>query len=482
MRVKDRFRLAGKEMMRGNIGNAMKSFLISSDSYTKANGGLYFFAEDGKAVHFQYENVNSSLKAYMKCPAVTAIINRKAQAFINGKTFLTNTAGKARGKEATGEIANQVRAVMKRPNGLQTWHQFEVQNYIYQQISGYCVVLPVKPVGFPNYKATSLWNVPPWMLNIIEKPNINLLTAKSLKDFIALVQIVWGGLVINLNLDDIYIFKDFTVSPSSFAIPESRLCSLAQPVNNIIGAYESRNVLINRRGALGILSNQAKDVNGFVPLDPEDKKLLEDDFKRYGLRRDQAQFIVTNASLSWQQMGYPTKDLMLFEEVQDDMERICDAFGFPPRLLGSPQGNSLGGNDVKIYDKNLYQNTIIPESCNIYQQWNQFFDLEKYGLELTKDYKHIPALQEDQLNEALALYRRNQGAQIQFYMNLITLNEWREINDQDPMNGDLGDLYYYELVEKGVKFGQGPAGANNPEQTNTDTQNSSDGNSSNNNA
>jgi hypothetical protein len=319
------------------------------------------------------------------------------------------------------------------------------------------------------------------MLNIIERPNVNLLAATSAKDFIWAVQLVWGGLVINLNLDDIFIFKDFTPSASSYVLPESRICSLKQPVNNVIGAYEARNVLINRRGALGILSNNGKDVNGTLPLDPEEKKALEEDFKRYGIRKEQVQMIITNAALSWQQMGYPTKELMLFEEIEDDIMRMCDTYSYPYRLLSSNQANSLGGTDAKVFDKRLYQAAIIPESESMYDQWNDFFDLEAYGLIMQKDYKHVAALQEDQLNEAIARYRRNQGAEIEFRMNVITLNEWRALNNDDPLDGELGDKYYYELIERGIVFGQGTGGSNNPD-TQNQNQNQDNGSSSNNNA
>jgi hypothetical protein len=474
MKFKQRLQIAGRELIKGNLGNVVKSFTISASSY-RSNGGLYFFDDSGTAHHFTYENLNSSLKAYVQCAPITAIINSKAQAYINGKTFILNTQGKAKGKEATGEIATRVRDLLKKPNPLQSWRHFEAQNYIYQQISGYCVVLPIKPVGFPNSKAKRLWNVPPSMLNIIERPNVNLLAATSAKDFIWAVQLVWGGLVINLNLDDIFIFKDFTPSASSYVLPESRICSLKQPVNNVIGAYEARNVLINRRGALGILSNNGKDVNGTLPLDPEEKKALEEDFKRYGIRKEQVQMIITNAALSWQQMGYPTKELMLFEEIEDDIMRMCDTYSYPYRLLSSNQANSLGGTDAKVFDKRLYQAAIIPESESMYDQWNDFFDLETYGLQMQKDYKHVAALQEDQLNEAIARYRRNQGAEIEFRMNVITLNEWRALNNDDPLDGELGDKYYYELIEMGIVFGQGTGGSNNPD-TQNQNQNQDNGN------
>lgn len=455
--------LSGMGLLKGKIGAANKSFSISASDYRGGSSGLWMFngGLDGRDMHFNYENINSSLKAYADCPPVNAIINLKAQAFMNGKTLLTNSMGKAKGKPATGELATKINTLLTRPNPIQSWAIFETQNYIFQQVAGYCVVVPIKPAGFPNSYATALWNVPPWMLGIIEKPNTNLLTARSYKDFIDSIFIVWGGLTIPLNLDDIYIFKDFTPSSFSMAFPESRIRALRQPINNIIGAYDSRNVLINRRGALGVLSNDGKDVNGTIPLDPDEKKSLQDDYRKFGLRSNQWNVIVTNAMLKWQQMGFPTKDLMLFEEIQDDIQRVCDSYGYPYRLLASEKAASY--NDVKVFGKKLYQDTTMPESELIYSQWNEFFELGKNGLLLTKDFKHVAALQEDQVNEARARLFRNQGALIEFQNNLITLNQWCDLNNNEPVSSDIGDLYYFELLAKGIQFGSGASGSSNPD-------------------
>jgi hypothetical protein len=208
---------------------------------------------------------------------------------------------------------------------------------------------------------------------------------------------------------------------------------------------------------------------------------MEEDFTSYGLLKFQKSVIVTNAAVQWQQMGYPTKDLMLFEEIEDDIMRICDSYGYPYRLLSSNRTNSLGGNDSKTFGRDLYQNTIIPEAESNYEQWNEFFGLGGYGLEICKDFKHVSALQEDQVNEATARWRRNQAIQIEFLNNLKTLNEWREANNEDAVEGDLGDLYYYQLLDKGIQFGAmktAPQGGDGSGDNNN--QNSSDGNANNN--
>ena len=219
------------------------------------------------------------------------------------------------------------------------------------------------------------------------------------------------------KFENIFFIKDFSPSFSTMFLPESRIKPLSMEVNNIIGAYESRNVLINYRGALGILSNDAKDAMGTLPVKKEDKQALQDDFLRYGLSKSQWKFIITSASVKWQQIGVPTKDLMLFEEIEDDIMRICDIYGYQYELLSSTKGVTFANkNEAK---KILYQDTIIPESISICEQQTKLFGLDLLGLKLKKDFSHIPALQEDDVKKSTARLLLNQAKKIEETEKLI---------------------------------------------------------------
>jgi hypothetical protein len=419
---------------------------IVTDSYSTGDfrgKGNWFFGKDGVDYYFSYSGLDSCIKAYRKCAPVTSIINKKAQAYINGKTWVLRAGGKGKGKEATSVEAVKLRTLFKKPNPIQSWEQFEAQGYIFQQLFGYNLILPIKPVGFTeNIDATALWNIPPFMVDIEETKK--LFYQSEQKDIIGKIVLNYNGVKSELNVADVYIMKDITPSLDSLVLPESRICALELVINNIIGAYESRNVLINYRGALGIISAE-KDQFGASFIKPEDKEQLQADFQRYGLKRKQWKFIITSAALKWQAMGYPTKDLMLFEEVEDGIMRVCDQYNFPYRLLASDKSNSLGGSDVREFKKLLYQDTIIPESISIYGQWNQFFNTEAHNLIIDKDYSHLPVLQEDQLQAAQARKARNDALLIEWQNDLITRNRWLELNGEDPLpEGKGGELYYSE--------------------------------------
>lgn len=448
---------ATKQALSGNFTQALKSLTYGDDTFDGLVGGLtmgmplepaeyrgfdssWVASIDGNGYnYFKYNDLKDASKAYAKCPPVTAVINRKASAFINGQSYVLDKNN----KESDRKEAKNIRKLLLKPNPIQGWEDFEAQNYIYTQIFGYCPVLVIKPFGYKkNIDASSMWNIPPNISKITESDV--LFYQNDLKSIISKLEIEYKGQHVELNLDDIIFIRDFTPNFNSMILPSSRIVSLEMPINNIIGAYESRNVLINYRGALGVISQDpGSGVAGALPMTKEQKEDLQKDFKRYGLKHKQIQFIITKAAIKWQQMGYPTKDLMLFEEIEADTMAICDNYGHPYRLLSNLSSNSLGGTDAQIFGKILYQDTIIPEAHRIYTQWDRAFGLDEYELHMNKDYSHIPVLQEDKVQVGQARYNLNQAYELEWKNGLVTRNQWRIANGDDPVNGDdvlIGDL------------------------------------------
>lgn len=405
----------------------------------RGSGSFWYNGANGDEFHFQLTGADSSLKAYNRCAPLHSVVNRCASAYVNGKTWVLNS----RGKEATTEEAKKLRRLLARPNPLQSWKQFEAQAYIYKKLYGYYLILPIIPVGYiGNINAAKLWIIPPHMLDIEETNKLFYTT--DLGGIIKKITLTYNGVKTALDLKDVYIMKDFSPSISSLVIPDSPLKALEMPINNIIGAYESRNILINYRGALGILTNDTGSGQfGGLPLSETEKANVQDEFKRYGLKNSQWKFIITSASLKWQQVGIPTKDLLLFEEIEDDVMRICDEYRYPYRLLSSNKNNSLGGADVREYMKLLYTDGIIPEAESDYEQWNQFFDTAAYNLKLDKDYSHLSVMQADRVQEATARKILNEALSVEYERGLITLNQWLERLGEDTIPS--GDLRITEL-------------------------------------
>lgn len=434
----------------------LSSIPLQPSSYRGLNGygntsGFFLFGAgpSGTDVHFTYSSLSDALHAYQCSPSVAAIVNAKAQAHVNGKTYILNTQGKAKDKEATGEVANRLRKLLSRPNPYESWTDFEAKLKIFVQLFGYCPILPIKPVGFDATYATALWILPPPFLTIEESDELYF---RNKGHLIKSIKFTAGGHTADLNPDDLFFVRDFAPSFTSAALPGSRIRPLQQAISNEIGTLESMGILVNQRGALGILSNGGTDAIGTQPMDPDEKEKVQNELKRYGLRSGQWQVIVTSAALQWQQMGYPTKELMLFEQVAHSQMVICDGLGYPYRIMA--QEKSASYNDVKEFKKMLYADFVCPEACNIYDQLTSgLFELSKYSLTLSKDFSHIPVLQEDEEKKARARKLRNEALEKEFLNNIIPLNRWLEINGEDPLTSPEGVMYYYQLIELGWQFG-----------------------------
>jgi hypothetical protein len=420
----------------------------------------FFFGNDGHDYAFTWgKDNNPSQEAYLRCPPLAAVLNKKAQAYLNGRTRLVNTQG----KEVTTGNAAAIMKLLRDPNPLQTWKLFEAQQYLYMQMYGYCLTIPIYPIGYGKdnnlLEASMLWNIPPFMLNI--KETNKLFYQTDLKGIIESITLDYKGVKTVLDVNSVRIFRDFTPGFGSMVIPTSRLQPLTMPINNIIAVYESRNELINYAGSQGIISADGGDAGGPMKLTDTDRDQLQLDFKRqYGIRKGQFRYMISNAAIKWSQIGRPTKDLMLFEEVTDDIARICDALNFPSQLINSVTGPSV--SNTAEYKAQLYQDAVIPESMDIYEQWNEFLHLEELNLRLEKDFSHIPVLQSNAAEEGRANLYLNQSLQIQWNADQITFNEWRAANGMDTVAGR--DLYRSEMIAQGLISGGAvpPSGANDP--------------------
>lgn len=433
--------------------------------------GNYFFGGNGIDYRFAYNGHSSALKAYGTCPPLTAVINRKAQCYINGTTEVLNTQG----NDSNSTDAKRLKILLSRPNPLQTWRQFEAQQYIYIQLFGFCITLPIMPAGFENMGpifATSLWNIPPYMVDVQETQKLFYQT--DLTGIIEYIRLNYKGITTNLPLKNLFIFRDFIPGINSMVFPDSRVKALEMPINNIIGAYLSRNELINYAGAQGLLSPDAEDTSGTIPLKEEEKLRLQEDAKRqYGIQRGQWRYIIAPTRIKWQPIGKPTKDLMLFEEISDDIMRICDSYNYPSPLLNSEKGPNV--SNTAQYQAQIYTDGIIPESIDYYEQWHAYFQLDRYNLKIVKNYNHIPVLQENKKEQGQAALYLTQALMLLWAQDLITANEILDELEMDKKPG--WDIYRSDFLKMGKlqpNFKPGSDSSNDVEdQNNSDNEDES---------
>lgn len=417
---------------------------------TDYDGGMWFFGNGSQEIRpFTYINKQSPVLAYNLCPPVSAIINRKTQAFSNGNTTLTNIAGKAKGKESDSIYTTKIRSLLNNPNSIQSGSQFQAQLYAMIQLYGWAMVMPMIPFGFKEISdADSLWILPNWLIDIYYSTNLFF---EPDNQIIQKITITYGGRVVNLPVENMMIIKDLTPPLSNPILPNSRILSLEKPINNVIGAYDSRNTLINQRGPMGFVT-QTPDANGLMPLTVKEQNELQRQFQtKYGLRSGQAQVILAGMrNLKFENMGYNVQELGLMEEVTESGIAISTGLSYPPFLLGL---SDTTYNNQKEASRGLYMESIIPEAANIYQQLGSYLKTTENGVLIGKNYDHVSALQEDRLNMAQADKLVVDYYEKLFKNNAITQNQWLTALSLPSKTDGFGDMYYYQLIALGQQFG-----------------------------
>ena len=202
----------------------------------------------------------------------------------------------------------------------------------------------------------------------------------------------------DLTFDEIVYFN--TPDGMNIVNPSSRLAALKYPLSNIKASYHKRNVLLENIGAIGILSAKNSDIGGAIPLSPEDKEKIRKDW----FARQKDELIITEADVNWQPMSYPTKDLLLFEELNADKLALLDAYGLSQYVFGQESGATF--SNVRDGIRLTYTDTIIPETQKLYDSIIQQFGLDAEGYKLIADFSHIAVLQADENLKARAMNTR----------------------------------------------------------------------------
>lgn len=313
---------------------------------------------------------------YIEIPELRAIVDKRASMMSSNVPVLYNADGER-------VESHWILDLIARPNPNQSWedviYSLSVNDALYSSSFAYC---PKRSFNIRNL--------------IVPLPTDKVkikLSGKKLK------QMDQEGLIDGfifqyaedtekIDLQDMVFLT--TTDGVNIVNPSSRIQSLKYPLSNIRAAYHKRNVLLENIGAIGILSARNSDMGGAIPMDPDEKKAIQ----RSWYRRQKDEVIITESDVQWNPMSYPTKDLMLFEEMTADKLAIIDAYGLNPYLFSQEQGATF--SNVREGVRMAYTDTIIPETIQMYNTISHQLGLNEEGLILVPDFSHIPVMQPDE--------------------------------------------------------------------------------------
>ena len=361
-------------------------------------------------------DLNDLFKVYQSCPPLQTVINKKAEMLSNGILELR--------RKADGEKVEKHWAIdlMQNPNPLQNTREFIYEYSILNDI--YSNSFIYRNSAFAGSNPKTLWNLFAGKMKIIQ-------TGKWLD------QLDMNGIIERFelwNMDDQPIRK-FTTDEVRYIntgisenplVAQSKLISLQFPISNIIGALRTRNLFIYY-GPKMLVSAKNSDSESSLPLGKEEKERIERDFNQtdYGLQDSQSHTVVSTATLTASKMSYPTKDLMLFEEIEDDFNMLCGAFGMDRDIFPSTKGATF--ENKKNGEIATYQNSISVSADTFCDFLNQLLNLT--DVEFVLSYDHLSIMKEDELMEAQSEKAEAETCSIMLKDGVISKQQYAELMD-----------------------------------------------------
>lgn len=186
----------------------------------------------------------------------------------------------------------------------------------------------------------------------------------------------------------------------------SPLLPLQPTITNIRGARGFRNVNITQRGALGVFSPEGGDAYGATSFSEPERIALEEQYtkKTHGIFDGMNSIKFSPKPIKYQHTSFPIKDAMLFEEVEEGFNRICDGIGIKKEVFSSTKSTTF--NNVLEGVKSSYQETIIPFSEQICFAITDGLNLNEHGIYVELDFSKVSALSNDEKSEAYVLKTR----------------------------------------------------------------------------
>ena len=349
-------------------------------------------------------DTGDSWRLYIDIPELRAVVDKRASMM---------SANRPKLYDANGELVENhwLNDLISNPNATQSWsdvvYSLGVQDALYSN----CVMYsPQRSFGVRNL-------IVPLPANNIEimlsGRKLKQMDRENLIDYFKFTydsgsteRIDWEDAVYLTSCDGMNIVK-----------PISRVDSLKFPLSNIQAQYKKRNVLLENIGAIGILSAQATDLGGSIPMTPEERQKIQKDW----YRRQKDELIISEAGVNWTPMSFPTKDLMLFEELTADKLALIDAFGLSYNLFSKTEGTTF--TNVRDSIRMVYQDTIIPETQQFYDSLMTQFGLKQEGYYLKACFEHLPILQEDEKEKAEVMRIRSETLRTMAEMGLQLTEE-----------------------------------------------------------
>lgn len=325
---------------------------------------------------------------YNTIPQLKTPVDKLAAMFSNGVFKLQKI-----GSDELMDLPPDLKKLLENPNMSQAQNTM-LKNYLTQ------LIVYGNQFMYGNW-ASKLSDLPVSLIPVSPACTIPNLTGKYF-DQIDMSGVVKNyeyredGYVRYFNTDEIMWNK--IADLDNLLVGASPLKAMKFPLTNTRLAYQYLNVISAEKGAIGVLSPNGKDSIGPIALTPEERKQQEAFYRQdNGIEDDQKKINISNVPMLWSPISYPTKDLLLMEQIDANFLTILNVLGVNQNLFINSTYDNLRHGLIQTHN-----DTVVPYADEFTQSLSKFLGLQE-GTRLILDYSHLPYLQVDKKSEAETL-------------------------------------------------------------------------------
>lgn len=348
---------------------------------------------------------------------------------VAGATFVLKNAN----TDAITYRNKQFNKMTSHPNCLQCWSELVYQFFVQKLATGNAFLRAAMSDAFAESEKArycdNFWVLPSDDVSIMPNlGNMPMYGVAEISDFVKFYRV--SGFhrgTLDIPVWQVWHDRDGGISYRGTTVEMfkgmSRLQAQMKPISNLIRVYSARNVIYDKRGAIGFLVNQRKDESGDIAMKPDEvKEILDQTSERYGLTPDKYPYGFSNSPISFIRTNLSISELEPFEETLNDAIAIAGAFRIPSVLV--PRKDQATFSNQAAAEKSVYTGSIIPMAKAFCNDLTHFLGYDKMGYYIDVDFSHVDCLQEGLLDAENVKEKVNSRCKTQFADGLITLNAW----------------------------------------------------------
>ena len=316
-------------------------------------------------------------KGYQKNPVVFSIVNMIAKNVAKAKWCVYNS----KGEKIQVPLLNQL---MYKPNPLQKWSDLTEAATTHYLLEGNSFITGEYGSGINTSKFNTMYMLPTSKLQVISGNGRNI--SGFMMDNDTSVQEIPASDVLwmraanpDFNQNDNWLFGQ---SPFRAALDSIQIYN---------DAKQSLLWYQQNKGAQKVLVNKDNEIE----FSPEALDQLKDKLRKQAQGNNNTGNIpIIDANLDAIDVSSGLEALMLFEQLEQSAQDICNVLNFPSQLIGLKDSTYQNGKEARLA---LWENCVTPMLDELKNGFNSWLAPQFGDVWIDYDLQHIDAIQEGKL-------------------------------------------------------------------------------------